>query len=380
MKTTTKTAIKTVNIKFGKRSYQIKIANGLLDNDEELLPWIVGNQVFIVTNEVVAPLYLEKVKAMLSGKSIEQIILADGEQSKTLQTAERIFDNMLEVALDRSATVIALGGGVIGDMAGFVAACYQRGIPFIQIPTTLLSQVDSSVGGKTAVNHARGKNMIGAFYQPQRVLADTATLATLDARQFSSGMAEVIKYGMINDAGFFQWLEQNIDAVMQKNQHALAYIIEQSCINKAKIVEQDERESGIRALLNLGHTFGHAIETATAYSKWLHGEAIAFGLVMAASMSREQGWLDEQALQRVIALLAKAKLPVEPVADVSPHQLKSLMQLDKKVQAGRVRLVLLKSIGEAFISSDYDESALNTTLQHYATGSGLDGNTNHLTE
>ncbi len=360
--------MKTVNIKLGERGYQIKIAPGLLENSAELLPWIAGEQVFIVTNEIVAPLYLEKVRRMLQGKIIEQIILADGEQSKSLQTAEQIFDRMLEVALDRSVTVIALGGGVIGDMAGFVAACYQRGVPFIQIPTTLLAQVDSAVGGKTAVNHVRGKNMIGAFYQPQRVIADTATLATLDARQFSSGIAEVIKYGLINDALFFQWLEQNIHAVMQKNDYALGYIIEQSCLNKAKIVEQDERENGIRALLNLGHTFGHAIETATGYGKWLHGEAIALGLVMAALMSEKQGWIGEQDVQRVIALLSKAQLPVAPINDVSAATLTSLMQLDKKVQAGKVRLVLLKAIGEAFITSDYDEAALDATLQHYATG------------
>ena len=360
--------MKTVNINFDDRSYAIKISSGLLGRGEELLPWIRGNQVFIVTNEVVAPLYLEKVKRALSGKDISEIILADGEQTKSLQTTEKIFDQMLAIPLDRSVTVIALGGGVIGDMAGFAAACYQRGVPFIQIPTTLLSQVDSSVGGKTAVNHARGKNMIGAFYQPQRVIADTSTLATLDARQFSSGVAEVIKYGMINDAGFFQWLEKNINAVMQQNTQALEYVIEQSCSNKAKIVEQDERESGIRALLNLGHTFGHAIETATGYSKWLHGEAIALGLVMAAYMSWTQGWISEQDVQRVIALLSKAGLSVEPVDDVSADELKSLMRLDKKVQAGKVRLVLLKSIGEAFITSDYDESALDATLKRYATG------------
>ncbi|WP_423905689.1 3-dehydroquinate synthase [Candidatus Spongiihabitans sp.] len=360
--------MKTVNINLGDRSYAIKISSGLLGKGEELLPWIRGNQVFIVTNEVVAPLYLEKVKRALSGKDISEIILADGEQTKSLQTTEKIFDQMLAIPLDRSATVIALGGGVIGDMAGFAAACYQRGVPFIQIPTTLLSQVDSSVGGKTAVNHARGKNMIGAFYQPQLVIADTSTLATLDARQFSSGIAEVIKYGMINDAGFFQWLEKNINAVMQQNTQALEYVIEQSCSNKAKIVEQDERESGIRALLNLGHTFGHAIETATGYSKWLHGEAIALGLVMAAYMSWTQGWISEQDVQRVIALLSKAGLSVEPVDDVSADELKSLMRLDKKVQAGKVRLVLLKSIGEASITSDYDESALDATLKRYATG------------
>lgn len=360
--------MKTVNINLGARSYAIKISSGLLEKGAELLPWIRGNQVFIVTNQVVAPLYLEKVTRALHGKEISNIILADGEHTKNLQTTEKIFDQMLAIPLDRSVTVIALGGGVIGDMAGFAAACYQRGVPFIHIPTTLLAQVDSSVGGKTAVNHARGKNMIGAFYQPQRVLADTSTLATLDARQFSSGLAEVIKYGMINDVEFFQWLEKNIEAVMQQDAQALEYVIQQSCINKAKIVEQDERENGIRALLNLGHTFGHAIETATGYRKWLHGEAIALGLVMATYMSWKQGWILEHGLQRVMALLSKAKLPVDPVANLSADALKSLIRLDKKVHAGKVRLVLLKSIGEAFITSDYDESALAATLKHYATG------------
>lgn len=360
--------MKTVNINLGERSYAIKISSGLLGKGEELLPWIRGKQVFIVTDQVVAPLYLEKVERALNGKDIAKIILADGEQTKTLQTIEKIFDDMLAIPLERSVTVVALGGGVIGDMAGFAAACYQRGVPLIQIPTTLLSQVDSSVGGKTAVNHARGKNMIGAFYQPQRVLADPSTLATLDVRQFSSGMAEVIKYGMINDADFFQWLEKNIDAVMQKNAEALEYVIEQSCINKAKIVAQDERENGIRALLNLGHTFGHALETATDYNKWLHGEAIALGLVMAAYMSRQQGWITEHDFQRVSALLCKAQLSVDAVDDVDADSLKSLMRLDKKVQSGKVRLVLLKAIGKAFITSDYDETALTATLKHYATG------------
>lgn len=358
--------MKTVEISLGDRSYEIKIAPGLLESGNEILPWIRGEQVFIVTNEIVAPLYLEKVKSALQGKSVEQIILRDGEQTKSLKTIENLFDRMLEIPLNRSATVIALGGGVIGDMAGFAASCYQRGIPFIQIPTTLLSQVDSSVGGKTGINHPRGKNMIGAFYQPERVLADTSTLRTLSHRQFSSGVAEVIKYGLINDADFFQWLELNIESVMEQDEDALSYVIEQSCLNKAKIVEQDERESGIRALLNLGHTFGHAIETATGYSKWLHGEAIALGMVMATHMSWRQGWITEQSVNRVINLQTRAKLPVNPVRDFSAVDLKALMRLDKKVQVGEVRLVLLKSIGHAFITSDYDESMLDATLSHFA--------------
>ena len=360
--------MKTVDINLGERSYEIKIAPGLLGSGDEILPWIRGDQVFIVTNEIVAPLYLEIVKSSLQGKSVEQIILPDGEQTKTMKSIESLFDKMLEIPLHRSATVIALGGGVVGDMSGFAAACYQRGIAFIQIPTTLLSQVDSSVGGKTGVNHPRGKNMIGAFYQPELVLADTATLRTLSQRQFSSGVAEVIKYGLINDADFFQWLEQNIESVMEQDEEALSYVIEQSCLNKAKIVEQDERESGVRALLNLGHTFGHAIETATGYSAWLHGEAIALGMVMAAHMSWRQGWLNEQSVNRVINLQSKAKLPVSPAGEFSATDLKALMRLDKKAQVGEMRLVLLKSIGHAFITSDYDEAILDATLRHFALG------------
>ncbi len=360
--------MKTVEVNLGDRSYEIKIAAGVLGKSEQLLPWIGGKQVFIVTNEVVAPLCLEKVKSALPGKMVEHMILPDGEQTKNLKTVEKIFDRMLEIPLDRTATVIALGGGVIGDMAGFAAACYQRGIPFIQLPTTLLSQVDSSVGGKTGVNHPLGKNMIGAFYQPRRVLADTSTLKTLDRRQFSSGIAEVIKYGMVNDADFFQWLEKNMDAVMQQDDEALSYVIEQSCINKAKIVEQDEKESGVRALLNLGHTFGHAIETATGYRKWLHGEAISMGLVMAAHLSSQQGWVSKQSVVSVIALLSKAGLPVGPVHDISAAELKALMLRDKKVRVGQIRLVLLKSIGDAFITSDYDEAALDATLRQFALG------------
>lgn len=358
--------MKTISINLGDRSYDILIASGILDNSKQLLPWIGGQQVFIITNEVVAPLYLDRIKISLSDKSVEEIVLADGESIKTLQTAEKIFDKMISIPLDRSTTVIALGGGVVGDIAGFIAACYQRGIPFIQIPTTLLSQVDSSVGGKTAVNHPRGKNMIGAFHQPQRVLIDASTLSTLQPRQFSSGVAEVIKYGMINDPSFFGWMEKNIDLVMALDEDALEYMIEQSCLNKANIVEQDEREGGIRALLNLGHTFGHAIETATGYTGWLHGEAIALGMMMAGFMSNLQGEFSEQALDQLKSLLNRARLPVEPSTDFSPKALKELMLLDKKVKQGKLRLVLLKGIGQAYIADEYDEAALDATLEYFA--------------
>ncbi len=358
--------MKTVHVGLGDRSYDIRIAPGILDDREQLRPWIGGQQVFIITNEVVAPLYLEKITNSLAGKTIGQMILRDGEGVKTLRTAEEIFDRMISVPLDRSGTVVALGGGVVGDIAGFTAACYQRGIPFIQIPTTLLSQVDSSVGGKTAVNHPRGKNMIGAFYQPQRVLIDALTLSTLDPKQFSSGVAEVIKYGMINDLPFFEWLEDNIDRVMDLNEEALEHMIEQSCRNKANIVAQDEKEAGIRALLNLGHTFGHAIETSTHYAGWLHGEAIALGMMMAGFQSKLQGDFSDRELARLESLLDRARLPTQPCHGLSAQKLKELMMLDKKVRDGKLRLVLLKGIGQAYVTDQYDGAALDTTLEYFA--------------
>ena len=361
--------MRTINIDLGDRSYEIRISPGILNQSNELLPWIHSQQVFIITNEIVAPLYLQAVKNLLDVKTVEEIILLDGEEVKTLETAEQIFDKMISVPLDRSATVIALGGGVVGDISGFTAACYQRGIAFIQIPTTLLSQVDSSVGGKTAVNHPRGKNMIGAFYQPQRVIVDPLTLTTLDRRQFSSGLAEVIKYGMINDPPFFEWLEDNINQVMALETDTLEYVIEQSCINKARIVEQDEKEGGVRALLNLGHTFGHAVETATGYGNWLHGEAVALGMVMAGHMSQLQGDFSKEELERLVSLLEHAHLPVQASTDFSPDQLRELMMLDKKVQHGKLRLILLKGIGQAYITDEYEESALNATLENFALGS-----------
>ena len=365
--------MKTVHIALAERSYDICIAPGILDDHEQLRPWIRGQQVFIITNEVVAPLYLDKISNGLRGKSVGQMILKDGESVKTLRTAGEIFDRMISIPLERSATVIALGGGVVGDIAGFVAACYQRGIPFIQIPTTLLSQVDSSVGGKTAVNHTRGKNLIGAFHQPQRVLIDALTLSTLEPRQFSAGVAEVIKYGMINDPEFFTWLEDNIDRVMSLDGRALEYMIAQSCHNKANIVERDEREAGMRALLNLGHTFGHAIETSTHYAGWLHGEAVALGMMMAGFMSNLQGDFPEQALSRLQSLLERARLPTRPCHGLCARKLKELMMLDKKVRDGKLRLVLLRGIGRAYITDQYDESALDATLKRFALSGFRDG-------
>ncbi len=358
--------MKAVHVDLGDRSYDIRIAPGILDDHGQLRPWIGGQQVFIITNEVVAPLYLDKITNSLAGKSVGQMILKDGESVKTLQTAEEIFDRMIAVPLDRSGTVIALGGGVVGDIAGFAAACYQRGVPFIQIPTTLLSQVDSSVGGKTAVNHPQGKNMIGAFYQPQGVLIDARVLSTLEPRQFSSGVAEVVKYGMINDLPFFEWLEDHIDRVMALDEGALEYMIEQSCRNKANIVAQDEKEAGIRALLNLGHTFGHAIETATQYTGWLHGEAIALGMMMAGFMSNIQGDFSDQELARLQSLLGRARLPTQPCHGFSAQKLKELMRLDKKVRDGNLRLVLPRGIGQACVTDQYDETALDDTLAYFA--------------
>lgn len=360
--------VATVPINLGHRSYDIRIAHGILSDPREYLDWISGKQVLIISNEVVQALYLEQLKQALPGKHVEEIILPDGEQHKSLETAGRVFDRMLATPLDRQVTVIALGGGVIGDLSGFVAACYQRGVGFIQVPTTLLAQVDSSVGGKTAVNHASAKNMIGAFYQPLRVIADTSTLSTLDSRQFSSGMAEVIKYGLINDPEFFSWLEKNIESIMQCKQQSLTEVIRRSCQNKASMVEQDERESGVRALLNLGHTFGHAIETATGYGPWLHGEAVGLGMLMAARMSALQGWLHEPDYLRIQNLLEKTGLPTRPSADFKSGDLLINMKRDKKVLAGKVRLILLHEIGNASICEDYDQKALQQTLEEFAIG------------
>lgn len=358
--------MKTLQVALGARSYPIYIGQGILENSELYTAHIRGKEVLIVTNETVAPLYLQSLENALAEQfRVASVILPDGEHYKTLSVMNRIFDRLLELKFTRQVTLIALGGGVIGDMTGFAAACYQRGVPFIQVPTTLLSQVDSSVGGKTAVNHALGKNMIGAFYQPQCVIADTATLATLDARQLSSGIAEVIKYGLINDAEFFDWLEQHLPALKQLDPDALASAIERSCQDKATIVADDEHERGVRALLNLGHTFGHAIETGTGYGNWLHGEAIAVGMLMAADLSQRMGWLSAEAVQRIRTLLLAADLPVEAPNEMTEQQFMDLMAVDKKVQQGVIRLILLKGIGQAVISDDYDAAQLSATLKAF---------------
>ncbi|HUM92348.1 MAG TPA: 3-dehydroquinate synthase, partial [Candidatus Competibacter sp.] len=302
--------MKTLYVELGDRRYPIYIGPGLLDRPDLLRTHVPGRQVLVVSNTTVAPLYLDRVRAALAGLRHEAVVLPDGEQYKTLETLDEIFTALLSHRLDRDCTLVALGGGVIGDMAGFAAACYQRGVHFIQIPTTLLAQVDSSVGGKTAVNHPLGKNMIGAFYQPRCVLADTDTLKTLPDRELSAGLAEVIKYGLIRDLPFLEWLEDHIEQLLARDAAALTEAIERSCRNKADIVAADERETGERALLNLGHTFGHAIETGMGYGEWLHGEAVAVGMNLATDLSARLGWLKGEQVERVRTLLARARLPL----------------------------------------------------------------------
>ncbi|MDR2688556.1 MAG: 3-dehydroquinate synthase [Azoarcus sp.] len=352
-----------LNVALGARSYSIHIAPGLLDHPEPILSCLRLKKVAVVTNDVVGPLYLERLCAGLRGAGVEvaSVILPDGEAHKDWPTLNLIFDMLLREHCERATTLIALGGGVVGDMAGFAAACYQRGMPFIQVPTTLLAQVDSSVGGKTAINHPLGKNMIGAFHQPRLVLADTATLATLPTRELSAGLAEIIKYGLIRDAGFFAWLEQHIDALRALEPEALAWAIERSCRNKAEVVAADETEQGVRALLNLGHTFGHAIEAGLGYGQWLHGEAVAAGTMMAVELSRRLGWLGDAELARIEALFLAAGLPVfgPPLgADVYL----ALMAHDKKVEGGKLRLVLLRALGQAVVASEIDRADIAAAI------------------
>lgn len=354
--------MQTLKVELGERSYPIHIGEGLLDRLELLAPHIVGRQVAIVSNATVAPLYLERLTRTLAGYSVISVVLPDGEAFKNWETLQTIFDGLLTARHDRRTTVIALGGGVIGDMAGFAAACYQRGVNFIQVPTTLLSQVDSSVGGKTGINHPLGKNMIGAFYQPNVVLIDTATLNTLPERELSAGLAEVIKYGLICDEPFLVWLEEHVDQLRGLDQVALTAAIERSCRAKALVVGADERETGVRATLNLGHTFGHAIETHMGYGVWLHGEAVAAGTVMALEMSSRLGWITARERDRGIRLLQRAGLPVVPPQEMTPEHFLEHMAVDKKVLDGRMRLVLLSRMGEAVITDDYPKEVLQATL------------------
>jgi 3-dehydroquinate synthase len=358
--------MKTLTVELGSRSYPIHIGQQLLGDAGLLAPHIRSRQVMIVTNDTIAPLYLESIRQQLSHFDTAAVILPDGEQYKTLDTLNSIFTALLEQRFNRDCTLVALGGGVVGDITGFAAASYQRGVAFLQIPTTLLAQVDSSVGGKTGVNHPLGKNMIGAFHQPGCVIIDTDTLDTLDDRQLSAGLAEVIKYGLIRDAGFFDWLETNMTALRARDKKALAYAIERSCSIKAEIVAADERESGQRALLNLGHTFGHAIETCTGYGNWLHGEAVATGMLMAADLSARHGWVSTETVHRTKQLLQSAALPTSPPAEMNEVQFMNLMAIDKKVVEGELRLVLLKGIGDAIVTGDYKAELLGETLRSAA--------------
>ena len=354
-----------LSVDLGDRSYPIFIGSGLLQQSRYLTPYIKGKQVVIVSNETVAPLYMDQLTETLAGYDLLKVILPDGEAFKTLETLNTIFDDLLKARHTRKTTLIALGGGVIGDMTGFAAACYQRGVDFIQVPTTVLSQVDSSVGGKTGVNHALGKNMIGAFYQPNVVVIDTDTLQTLPDRELSAGIAEVIKYGLICDKSFYEWLTANIDRLMNRDVEALSYAIHRSCQDKAHVVEQDEKESDIRAILNLGHTFGHAIETHMGYGVWLHGEAVAAGMVMAADLSCRLGNITQVEVDALVALLQRADLPVAPPAEMSPDDFMALMSVDKKVLDGQLRLVLLESIGHAVVDDSFDTTALQACLTAY---------------
>jgi 3-dehydroquinate synthase len=352
-----------LQVALGERSYPIYIGAGLLADPGLYRPHVRGRQVMIVTNETVAPLYLEQTQAALRGLQVAALILPDGERFKTQEVLDRIYDALLEGRFSRDCTLIALGGGVIGDMAGFAAACYQRGVAFIQVPTTLLAQVDSSVGGKTGINHPLAKNMIGAFHQPRAVIADTDTLNTLPARELSAGLAEVIKYGLIRDPAFFDWIDAHTAVLRSRDPEVLAEAIRRSCENKAEVVAADELESGQRALLNLGHTFGHAIETGTGYGNWLHGEAVGAGICMAAELSARLGWIDGAVLERTRRVIADAGLPTAPPPDLSPERFLSLMELDKKVLDGHLRLVLLRGIGEAVVTDDFDPALLRATLE-----------------
>ena len=358
--------MKELRVELKENSYPIYIGSGLLSQKELLIKHIKSKQVLIVTNVTVAPYYLSFLQKSLVEFQVNTIELPDGEQYKNLENINKIFDHLLENKYSRNATLIALGGGVVGDMGGFAAACYQRGIPFIQIPTTVLAQVDSSVGGKTGVNHPLGKNMIGAFYQPQCVIADMDVLDTLEDRQLIAGIAEVIKYGLIRDLEFFEWLEKNIGLLLARNKDALAYVIERSCLNKADVVVEDEFESGIRATLNLGHTFGHAIETGMGYGTYLHGEAVAIGICYAADLSKRMGWITYDDMERIIALLKLAQLPVNPPKKMNAKQFLDLMAVDKKNVDGKIRLILLESIGKATLPVSVDQLLLEQTLNNYA--------------
>ena len=355
--------MQTLTVDLGDRSYPIHIDAGLLGQADLIVPHLAQKRAVVVTNTTIAPLYLDRLTSTLAaaGVAATSVVLPDGEAYKNWETLNLIFDALLTQRAERKTTLIALGGGVIGDMTGFAAACYQRGMPFIQIPTTLLSQVDSSVGGKTGINHPLGKNMIGAFYQPKVVLADAETLKTLPPRELSAGLAEVIKYGLIWDADFLAWLEANMDKLRALDPAAITHAIYRSCEIKAQVVGQDEREGGIRAILNLGHTFGHAIETGMGYGNWLHGEAVAAGMVLATQVSQRLGWISEADVERTRALIRAAGLP-DVAPDLGVEKWLDYMGHDKKVEGGKLRFVLLKKLGEAVITGDVPADVLNDVL------------------
>ena len=355
----------TLPVALGPRSYEIRIGEHLLAQPQEWLPWLAGDQVCIISNPIVAGHYLPQVRAALQGKTLVEHLLPDGEQSKTLDSIAAIADTLLGAPCDQTVTIVALGGGVAGDIAGFAAACYQRGVALIQAPTTLLAQVDSSVGGKTGVNHPLGKNMLGAFHQPRRVIADISTLNTLPEREFRSALSEVVKYGIIADAELFDWLEHHLDEVLARKPQALVHIVAASCRNKAAFVIDDERDRGRRALLNLGHTFGHALEAATDYGHWLHGEAVSLGTVMAAALAARGGRLPPHDAKRITALLERCGLPVNPVENLTPERMLTHMRVDKKVRAGALQLVLPAAIGKAELTTDYRDEDLHAVLEEF---------------
>jgi 3-dehydroquinate synthase len=356
--------VQTLQVDLGPASYPISIGSGLLTDRNLLDSQIPGRDLLIVTNTTVARLYLAKLTASFSQRRMAECILPDGEQHKTLQTAGWVLDALVANKMNRDATVLALGGGVVGDIAGFAASCYQRGIGYVQLPTTLLAQVDSSVGGKTGVNHSGGKNLIGAFYQPRAVIADTDALATLPDREFKSGLAEVVKHGVVWDPLLFNWLERKIPQLLARDAEALTYAISRSCEIKATVVARDEREHNLRAILNFGHTFGHAIEAATSYEKYLHGEAVAVGMLIAVDLSARMGLVDPVLKERLRAILALAGLPTE-APRIGAARAYELMQMDKKVLGGAVRLVLLEKLGRAIVTDQYPKAALDATLAEY---------------
>ena len=355
--------MESLSVALGSRSYPIHIGVGLIGSAELYAPYVKGGSAAIVTNDVVAPLYSKKVRHALEtgGASVVEIIIADGEQAKSWRGLEQVVDALVEARLGRDSLLVALGGGVIGDLAGFAAAVYQRGVPFVQVPTTLLAQVDSSVGGKTAINHARAKNLVGAFHQPSAVIADVATLDTLPERELRSGIAEVIKHAFALDLSFVEWLESHVEALLARQREAMIHAVRRSCELKARIVAADERESGARALLNFGHTFGHAIEAGSGYGAWLHGEAIAAGMVMATELSKGLGLISAPDARRVRALLTRAGLPLEGPA-LAPEKLMDLMALDKKAAKGRARFVVLEAIGRAALRADIDDAAVRQAI------------------